>query len=56
MRDIFSQPERLWILCPWRVVQDQVGWGPGLLGLVPDLDVGGPADNGGGGGGVECDP
>ena len=24
-------------------VQDQVGWGPGQPGLVPDLEVGGPA-------------
>ena len=24
-------------------VQDQVGWGPGKPGLVPDLEVGGPA-------------
>jgi len=23
--------------------QDQVGWGPGQTGLVPDLEVGGPA-------------
>ena len=24
-------------------VQDQVGWGPGQPGLVPGLEVGGPA-------------
>ena len=24
-------------------VQGQVGWGPGQPGLVPDLEVGGPA-------------
>jgi len=24
-------------------VQDQVGWGPGLPGPVPDLEVDGPA-------------
>ena len=24
-------------------VQDQVGWGPGQPGLVPDLEIGGPA-------------
>jgi len=24
-------------------VQDQVGWGPGQPGLVPHLEVGGPA-------------
>ena len=23
-------------------VQDQIGWGPGQPGLVPDLEVGGP--------------
>ena len=23
-------------------VQDQVGWSPGLPGLVPDLEIGGP--------------
>ena len=28
-------------------VQDQVGWGPGQSGLVPDLEVGGPACGGG---------
>jgi len=24
-------------------VQGQVGWGPGQLGLAPDLEVGGPS-------------
>ena len=24
-------------------VQDQIGWGPGQSGLVPDLEVSGPA-------------
>ena len=28
-------------------VQGQVGWSPGLPGLVPDLEVGGPACGGG---------
>jgi len=28
-------------------VQDQVRWGPGQLGLIPDLVVGGPACGGG---------
>jgi len=27
-------------------VQGQVGWGPGQPGLLPDLDVGGPACSG----------
>jgi len=28
-------------------VQDQDGWSPGQPGLVPDLEVGGPACGGG---------
>ena len=28
---------------PLEVFKDKVGWGPGQPGLVPDLEVGGPA-------------
>ena len=37
---------RCWRGCECSVpegVQDWVGWGPGRSGLVPDLEVGGPA-------------